>query len=102
MADEFLINNPAFPRLNFSRDVLVLGGSYYLTVDLRLYAEAGWAFDSDGGMHREFQFGIDYSPVLPQFGRVLHLWLSTAIFAKTSISAETSWPNLAGKCTAAS
>ena len=48
----------------------MLGGSYYLTVDLRLYAEAGWAFYSDGGSDPwEFQFGIDYSPVLPQFGR---------------------------------
>jgi hypothetical protein len=70
VADEFLSENPAFPRLNFSRDAIVLGASYYLTVDLRLYAEAGWAFYSDGGSDPwEFQFGIDYSPVLPQFGR---------------------------------
>jgi hypothetical protein len=70
IADEFLLANPAFPRLNFSRDVIVLGNSFFLTTDLRVYAEAGWAFQSDGGSEPwEFQFGIDYSPLLPQFGR---------------------------------
>jgi Protein of unknown function (DUF1207) len=66
VADELLIQNPAFPRLNFGRDAIVLGGSYYFTPDLRAYAEAGWAFYSDGGSDPwEFQFGIDYSPLSP-------------------------------------
>jgi hypothetical protein len=70
LADELLLKNGAIPRLNFSRDVLVLGGSYYITTNLRAYAEAGWAFYSDGGSDPwEFQFGLDYSPLLPQFGR---------------------------------
>jgi hypothetical protein len=31
-----------------------------------LYAEAGWAFVTDGGSRPwEFQFGADYSPVCP-------------------------------------
>jgi hypothetical protein len=66
VADELLIKNPAFPRLNFSRDAIVLGGAYHLTTDLRAYAETGWAFYSDGGSDLwEFQFGLDYSPLLP-------------------------------------
>ena len=70
LADEFLLKNPTFPRINFARDAIVLGASYYVTVDLRAYAEAGWAFYSDGGSDPwEFQFGIDYSPLLPTFGR---------------------------------
>jgi hypothetical protein len=70
VADELLIKTPTVPRLNFSRDAIVLGGSYYLTTDLRAYAEAGWAFYSDGGSDPwEFQFGLDYSPLLPLFGR---------------------------------
>jgi hypothetical protein len=70
VADELLIKTPAFPRLNFSRDAIVLGASYYVTTDLRAYAEAGWAFYSDGGSDPwEFQFGLDYSPLLPLFGR---------------------------------
>jgi hypothetical protein len=70
VADELLIKNPAFPRLNFARDAMVLGASYYVTVDLRAYAEAGWAFYSDGGSDPwEFQLGLDYSPLSPMVGR---------------------------------
>jgi hypothetical protein len=47
-----------------------LGGSYYLTDELRLYAEAEWAFYTDGGTKPwEFQFGLDYSP-----RRTLEYW----------------------------
>jgi hypothetical protein len=70
LADEFMLRNTGFSRFNFSRDAIVLGNSYYLTPDLRIYAEAGWAFYSDGGSDPwEFQFGLDYSPLLPTFGR---------------------------------
>jgi hypothetical protein len=70
LADEFMLRNEDFPRLNFSRDVIVLGNSYFLTTDVRVYAEVGWAFYNDGGSDPwEFQFGIDYSPLLPTFGR---------------------------------
>ena len=35
-------------------------------VEVRVYAEAGWAFLCDGGSELwEFQFGIDYSPARP-------------------------------------
>ena len=63
IGDEYLLANPGFQRINFSRDALVLGQSYYLTDDVRLYGEAGWAFYSDVSQPWEFQFGIDYSPL---------------------------------------
>ena len=65
VGDEFLLKNPGFPRQNFARDVLVLGYSVYPTPDLRLYAEAGWAFVSDVSEPWEFQFGLDYAPGYP-------------------------------------
>jgi len=62
LGDEFLLKNPGFPRINFSRDVLVGGYSYHPTDELRLYAEAGWAFHADVSEPWEFQFGLDYMP----------------------------------------
>ena len=44
--------------------MLVLGQSYYLSPDWRIYGETGWAFYSDVSGEWEFQFGIDYSPLL--------------------------------------
>lgn len=62
-ADEFLLKNPGFPRINYSRDVLVLGGSYFPSEDWRVYAEVGYATYVDGGSEPwEFQFGVEYSP----------------------------------------
>jgi hypothetical protein len=63
--DEFLAKNPAFQRVNYSRDAFVIGQSYYFTPALRLYGEAGWAFYSDVSEPWEFQFGADYSPLCP-------------------------------------
>lgn len=64
LGDEFQLRFPEYSRTNYSRNALVLGGSYYLTEDLRLYSEAEWAFYTDGGSEPwAFQFGIDYSPV---------------------------------------
>lgn len=49
-------------RINYSRDVLVLGYSLFPVEALRLYAEMGYAFYNDGGSEPwEFQFGFDYS-----------------------------------------
>lgn len=67
--DEFLLKHPAFQRLNFSRDALVLGHAYYLSERLRLYGEAGWAFHSEFSRQWEFQFGVDYSPQSPTGSR---------------------------------
>jgi hypothetical protein len=63
LADEYLEANPSARRINFSRDVIVMGTAFRPRPALRLYAEAGWAFHTDGGSEPwEFQFGVDYSP----------------------------------------
>lgn len=63
--DEFLIAHPGFHRLNFARDVFVLGTSYYPLDNLRVYAEVGWAFYTDVSEPWECQFGLDYAPAHP-------------------------------------
>jgi len=62
VGDEFLVRNPGFTRVNFSRDVLVFGASYFPLPAWRWYAEAGWAFYDDAGSDPwEVQFGLDYA-----------------------------------------
>lgn len=66
LGDEYLERFPTATRINYSRDVLVFGASYYATDALRLYAEAGWAFYTSGGSEPfEAQFGVDYSSPYP-------------------------------------
>lgn len=65
LGDEFLLKNQGFDRLNYAKDSLVLGYSYYVRHDLRLYAEASWAFWSDVAEPWEFQFGVDWAPTCP-------------------------------------
>ncbi len=60
--DEFLLKRPGYPRLNFARDVLMVGYSRYLYDDFRIYAEAGWAFYTDVSEPLEFQFGFEWAP----------------------------------------
>ena len=62
LADEFLLLNPTFPRLNFTRDVLFIGQMLDVTDEVRVYVEAGWAFASEVSQPWEFQFGLDYAP----------------------------------------
>lgn len=65
LGDELVMRNRDWlrSRINFSRDVLVLGISSYVNPAWRLYGEAGWAFATDGGSEPwEFQFGIEFSP----------------------------------------
>lgn len=63
LGDEFLLSHPGYPRLNYARDSIVLGGGVFPTPDVRLYAEADWAFNADGGAGIwHFQFGGEYSP----------------------------------------
>ena len=65
LGDELVIREPSLlaTRINFSRDVLVLGVSYFAHPAWRLYAESGWAFHSDGGSEPwEFQFGTEIAP----------------------------------------
>jgi hypothetical protein len=62
VGDEFLLKTVGFNRLNYSRDVLVLGHSLYPSEDFRVYAEVGYAFYVDVAEPWEFQFGIDWAP----------------------------------------
>ncbi len=63
LGDEFLLRNPGFDRRNYVRDGVVLGGGWFPTQDVRLYAEAEYAFRTDGGAEPWlFQFGVDYTP----------------------------------------
>jgi hypothetical protein len=66
MGDELMVHNNSLMRINYSRDALVAGAAYRWTPDLRLYGEAAWAFHTDGGARPwEFQFGAEYSPIVP-------------------------------------
>ncbi|OHB76670.1 MAG: hypothetical protein A2W31_04755, partial [Planctomycetes bacterium RBG_16_64_10] len=62
LGDEFLLRNPGFLRLNYSRDALVYGHSWYPADELRLYAEIGYAFGPDVADPLELQFGVEHSP----------------------------------------
>ena len=66
LGDEYQLTHPGVERINFSRDVLVLAGAFYPCHNTRMYAEAGYAFYSDGGSEPwEFQFGVDCSSLRP-------------------------------------
>lgn len=74
LGDELIFREGLTERFNFSRDTLVVGVSCFITPDVRLYGEAGWAFYSDISEPWEFQFGFDYSPAGPT-------WIYGAPFA---------------------
>lgn len=64
--DEQMVHDNSLSRINYSRDCFVLATAFRYTPDLRFYGEAAWAFQSDGGARPwEFQFGVDYSPLIP-------------------------------------
>lgn len=65
LGDEFVLAHPGFQRLNWARDVVVLGHAVNLTERVRVYAEAGWAFYTDVSEPWEFQFGLDWAPNRP-------------------------------------
>lgn len=66
IADEYLLKNPGFHRLNYVRDSFLFGVGYYLSPSLRLYCEADWAFNiDDGALPWHYQFGVDFSPPGP-------------------------------------
>jgi len=60
--DEFLLKNPDFVRLNYTRDAIVWGHSYYLTDAFRVYGEVGCAFHNKISGTWAVQFGIDWAP----------------------------------------
>jgi hypothetical protein len=70
LGDEFRVTHPEVNRINYVRDVLVIGLAIRPWRDLRLYSEAGYAVYRDGGAKPwEFQFGAEYSSVEPTGAR---------------------------------
>jgi hypothetical protein len=67
IADEYLeAHDPFFPRINYVRNELIAGLAFYLNPSLRIYGEAGWAFQTDGGAEPwAFQFGLGFSSPEP-------------------------------------
>lgn len=66
LGDEWMVRQASFNRVNYKRDAALLALAFRPLPALRLYAEAGWAFVTDGGSQPwEFQFGAEYSSVAP-------------------------------------
>jgi len=66
LGDEYILRHPDVDRINYVRDSLVLGMAVYFGPNLRVYSEAGCAFNTDGGAEPwEFQCGADLSPAEP-------------------------------------
>lgn len=66
LGDEFLLNNPGFVRLNYVRDAAIVGLIRDITPELQVYGEAAYAFNhEDGALPWEFQYGIQYKPMVP-------------------------------------
>lgn len=65
LGDEFLLKNPNFDRLNYTRDALVVGYSRYIAERWRLYGEASWAFYTEVSEPWQFQFGVERAPTRP-------------------------------------
>jgi hypothetical protein len=62
LGDQYMLLYPNLERVNYSRDAIVWGNSYYLGDDLRIYGEASWGFYVWGAAQPwEFQFGAEYS-----------------------------------------
>ena len=63
--DEFLINNPAFVRINYVRDSAIIGITQYFYDDFSVYGEFGYALNAeDGAEPIELQYGFQYSPLV--------------------------------------
>ncbi len=66
LGDEAMLKHETFPRVNYLRDALVWGNSYYVFDWMRLYGEVGYAFNQDGGSEPwEFQFGTELIQARP-------------------------------------
>ncbi len=60
LGDEAMIRHPHYPRVNYVRDVIVWGNSWYAYDWMRIYGEVGWSFFNDGGSEPwEFQYGVE-------------------------------------------
>jgi hypothetical protein len=62
LGDEFMLSHPGVDRVNYVRDSLLFGTSYYPIPAWRVYGEASLAFHHDGGAGPwETQFGTEFS-----------------------------------------
>ena len=98
LGDEIMLKHPdEVTRINYSRDAIVWGHSYYLVEMLRLYGEVAWAFHIDGGDQPwEFQFGMEYSPDGPtRDGAVpfvaINAHLREAVDFGGNVTVQTGW-----------
>jgi hypothetical protein len=64
LGDELMEREPTLERINFGRNAMAWGHSYYINPDLRLYGEIDWAWDSMYSETWNFQFGFDWAPIL--------------------------------------
>jgi hypothetical protein len=66
LGDEWMIRYPSLVRINYARDAMVVGYSFYPVPAWRFYVEGAYAFGAGECTEPwEFQFGIDYSPAEP-------------------------------------
>ena len=66
LGDEAMLKNRTFPRVNYLRDAMVWGNSYYLFDWMRIYGEVGYAFQTSGGAQPwEFQYGTELIQARP-------------------------------------
>lgn len=63
--DEFLVHNPFVSRIDYWRNAIYLGYSYYVTPEIRIYGEIDYAFAREFSEPWHFQFGFDWGPVRP-------------------------------------
>ena len=62
LGDEYLNRNLGSTRINYVRDAIFVGLSYYPDPALRLYGETAYAFYTSGGADPwEFQVGFEYA-----------------------------------------
>ena len=65
MGDEFLKYHPSIERIDYYRNSLYLGYSYYVTPEFRVYGEIDYAISHDFSEPWHIQFGFDWGPVQP-------------------------------------
>jgi hypothetical protein len=66
LGDEAMLRHPDFTRVNYVRDCIVWGNSWYALDWMRLYGEVGYAFFNAGGSQPwEFQFGTELIQARP-------------------------------------
>jgi hypothetical protein len=66
LGDESMLKHQSFPRVNYLRDAMVWGNSYYLFDWMRIYGDVGYAFQNSGGSEPwEFQAGVELIQARP-------------------------------------